>query len=374
MCRTSRRHRRLVMTCPFSLGHAQRRGPPLVAALDCPSRGDGATGRGAEAPHPAAVVSQELITTPLSREPTEPRARSALHHRRSSSCLSEPLWVLPSCSPSLRSTARLHLPLAGAGGDGVTAPPTHPGPTRMRPEPTTAQGLGSIALRIVAGPTIGQVSGCTGAHTTVGPSEGAPIGRRLLVASTGLVLGCPDHALGRSTDRQCGPLVQEIAPGSGGASRSETPSTGSRYRFRVHQSPVGAAAGLVRNEDPGHPALMTGVPPHQHGGWIDIRDPRPGVRARRAVAASGTRSRAVGAIKGRTQRKAPCNLGIARCPFAHDGPGDTPPRHKANAQREGPFLSSLRPLGRRCRRSWWMWLSACSRGRLSLADGRGRSD
>jgi hypothetical protein len=150
------------------------------------------------------------------------------------------------------------------------APPTPPGPTRMRPEPTTAQELDSIVLRTTVGPTIGQACGCIGEPITVepitvdpssggpigqacgcigepitvGPSLGGPIGRRLLGASTGRAFGCPDHALGPFTGRQCAPLVQAIAPGSGGASRSETPLTGSRYRSRVHQSPVSAAAGF----------------------------------------------------------------------------------------------------------------------------------
>jgi hypothetical protein len=57
---------------------------------------------------------------------------------------------------------------------------------------------------------------------------GGPIGRWLLGASTGRAFGFPDHALGPSTGRQSAPSAQEIAPGSGVASRSETPITGSR--------------------------------------------------------------------------------------------------------------------------------------------------
>lgn len=145
--------------------------------------------------------------------------------RRSSTCSSEPLWGLRSYSPSLRSTARLHRPLAGAAGVGVTAPLTHPGPTRTRREPTTAQGLGSIVLRTTAGPTIGQACECTGAPTTVGPSLGEPIGRWLLAASTGRAFGCPDQARAPTIDRPSEVLAQEIALGTGGASRSETPLT-----------------------------------------------------------------------------------------------------------------------------------------------------
>jgi hypothetical protein len=91
----------------------------------------------------------------------------------------------------------------------------------MRPEPTTAQELGSIVLRTTVGPTIGQVYGCIGEHTTVGPSLGEPTGR-LLGASTGLAFGYPDHGLGPSTARESSaPLAQEISPGTGGASRSQ---------------------------------------------------------------------------------------------------------------------------------------------------------
>ena len=122
----------------------------------------------------------------------------------------------------------------------------------MRPEPTTAQGRGSIVLRTTVGPTIGQAYGCSGEHITVGPSSGGPIGRwllgvsigqaygctgehitvgpslrgpigrRLLGVSTGRAFGCPDHALGPSIDRKSDVLAQEIARGSGGASRRET--------------------------------------------------------------------------------------------------------------------------------------------------------
>jgi len=91
----------------------------------------------------------------------------------------------------------------------------------MRPEPTTAQELGSIVLRTTVGPSIGQGYGCTGERITVGPSLGGPTGRRLLGVSTGQAFGGLDRALGRSTGRQSAPLVQAIAPGSGVACRSE---------------------------------------------------------------------------------------------------------------------------------------------------------
>ena len=143
--------------------------------------------------------------------------------RRSSSCSSEPLRVWRSYSPPLHSTAHLHLLLAGVAGG--TAPPTHLGPTRTRREPTTAQERDSIALRITVGRTIAQVFGRIGGPTT-GPSWGGPIGRRLLGAST--ALGWPNHALGPTIDRKSGVSAQEIARGSGGASRSATPLTGSR--------------------------------------------------------------------------------------------------------------------------------------------------
>ena len=132
------------------------------------------------------------------------------------------------------------------GGGGVTGRPTHLGPTRMRPELTTAQERGSIVLRTTVGPTIGQAYGCTGEHITVGPSLGGPIGRRLLGAST----------VGRSCVRTTrsgllsigspASLAQEIARGSGGASRSETPLIGSPCHSRVHRAPVLPSLGSKR--------------------------------------------------------------------------------------------------------------------------------
>jgi hypothetical protein len=87
----------------------------------------------------------------------------------------------------------------------------------MHREPTTAREPGSIARCIAAGPTIAQVLG------RIGPSWGGPIGRRLVGASIGRALGCPDHVLGPSIDRKSDVLEQEIVRGSGGASRSERP-------------------------------------------------------------------------------------------------------------------------------------------------------
>src|SRR5262245_49286712 len=99
----------------------------------------------------------------------------------------------------------------------------------MRQEPTTAQGLGSIALPIMVGRTSGQAFGCMVERTIGGPSSGGPtIGQRLLVASPGRAFGWPDHALGPFIDRKSGVLAQEIAPGSEGASRNETPLTVAR--------------------------------------------------------------------------------------------------------------------------------------------------
>jgi hypothetical protein len=83
----------------------------------------------------------------------------------------------------------------------------------MRLEPTTAQDFGSIVRRTTVEPTIGQAFGCIAEHITAGPSLGGLIGRRLLGAFTGLAF----------TDRVSSALlVQEISPGIGGASRSET--------------------------------------------------------------------------------------------------------------------------------------------------------
>src|SRR5690606_11346418 len=43
------------VTCPVSSDHAQLETTTPAVAVDCPSRDDGPTGRGAEAPHTAAL-------------------------------------------------------------------------------------------------------------------------------------------------------------------------------------------------------------------------------------------------------------------------------------------------------------------------------